>query len=87
MSATAKPLSGGPLLPPTTHQNLVTWVQSVAELARPASIEWCDRSEKEWIRLTRLLVRSGTLTPLNPAKRPNSFRAVTDPSDMARLRR
>jgi phosphoenolpyruvate carboxykinase (GTP) len=71
--------------PPTTHSGLIAWVHEVAELAQPEKIVWCDGSDAEWSRLTAELVQKGTLTRLNPAKRPNSFLAVSDPSDVARV--
>ncbi|MEO3814034.1 phosphoenolpyruvate carboxykinase (GTP) [Sphaerisporangium sp. B11E5] len=68
---------------PTTHAGLVAWVREIAELTRPDRVEWCDGSEAEWTRLTNLLVKQGTFTRL--AKRPNSFHAASDPSDVARV--
>ncbi|MFC6082341.1 phosphoenolpyruvate carboxykinase (GTP) [Sphaerisporangium aureirubrum] len=68
---------------PTAHAGLVAWVQEIAELTRPDRVEWCDGSEAEWTRLTNLLVKQGTFTRLT--KRPNSFHAVSDPSDVARV--
>ncbi|MCT9931642.1 phosphoenolpyruvate carboxykinase (GTP) [Planotetraspora sp. A-T 1434] len=68
---------------PTTHAELADWVREIAELTQPDRIEWCDGSEAEWTRLTNLLVRQGTLTRL--VKRPNSFYAASDPSDVARV--
>lgn len=68
---------------PTTHAGLVAWVREIAELTRPDRVEWCDGSEAEWTRLTNLLVKQGTFTRLT--KRPNSFHAASDPSDVARV--
>ncbi|GIH49076.1 phosphoenolpyruvate carboxykinase (GTP) [Microbispora rosea] len=68
---------------PTTHSDLAAWVTQIAELTQPDRIEWCDGSEAEWTRLTNLLVEQGTFTRL--VKRPNSFYATSDPSDVARV--
>jgi phosphoenolpyruvate carboxykinase (GTP) len=70
---------------PTKNKRLLAWVQEVAELTTPDRIEWCDGSDAEWDRLTKELVASGTLTPLNSEKRPNSFLARSHPSDVARV--
>ncbi|MEV4898809.1 phosphoenolpyruvate carboxykinase, partial [Nonomuraea sp. NPDC055795] len=68
---------------PTSNAELVAWVNEIAALTQPDRIEWCDGSEEEWTRLTNLLVEQGTFTRL--AKRPNSFYAKSDPSDVARV--
>ncbi|WP_219467284.1 phosphoenolpyruvate carboxykinase (GTP) [Nonomuraea rhizosphaerae] len=68
---------------PTSNAELVAWVNQIAALTQPDRIEWCDGSEEEWTRLTNLLVEQGTFTRL--AKRPNSFYAKSDPSDVARV--
>ena len=70
---------------PTKNKKLLSWVQEVAELTTPDRIYWCDGSDAEWDRLTQELVASGTLTPLNSQKRPNSFLARSNPSDVARV--
>lgn len=70
---------------PTKNKRLLAWVAEVAELTTPDRIEWCDGSDAEWNRLTQELVASGTLTPLNSEKRPNSFLARSHPSDVARV--
>ena len=70
---------------PTTHPGLLEWVRQVAELTTPSQIHWCDGTDAEWERLTEHLVDAGTLVRLNPDKKPNSFWARTDPSDVARV--
>ncbi len=70
---------------PTSHQKLVEWVREIAQLTTPDRVVWCDGSEQEWQRLTSELVASGTYTKLDESKRPNSFYATSDPSDVARV--
>ena len=70
---------------PTKHKKLVQWVREIAELTQPDRVHWCDGSDEEWARLTAQLVKAGTLKPLNPKTRPNSFSANSDPRDVARV--
>ncbi|MDQ2765323.1 MAG: phosphoenolpyruvate carboxykinase (GTP) [Pseudomonadota bacterium] len=67
------------------HKALTDWVRQIADLTQPETIQWCDGSEREWDALALKLVQCGTLTRLNPAKRPNSFYARSDPRDVARV--
>lgn len=67
------------------NQKLVTWVREVAELCKPDSVYWCDGSEEEYNKLCDLMVESGTLKRLDQEKRPNSFLALSDPNDVARV--
>ena len=71
--------------PPTSNKQLLEWVEEMAALAKPDRVEWCDGSDAEWDRLTKLMVSSGTMIQLNPKIRPNSFLARSSPSDVARV--
>ena len=71
--------------PPAAPAELVDWVSRVAELTKPDSIHWCDGSIAERDRLYSEMVATGTLIPLNPARRPGSFLARSEASDVARV--
>jgi phosphoenolpyruvate carboxykinase (GTP) len=78
-------MTGTTSTPPTSHAQLIEWVDHWASILQPDQIHWCDGSEHEYEDLCARLVDSGTLTPLDPAKRPNCFYARSDPGDVARV--
>jgi phosphoenolpyruvate carboxykinase (GTP) len=71
--------------PPTNHRKLIEWVDGWVEILQPDAVQWCDGSDAEYAELCRRLVESRTFTPLDPAKRPNSFYARSDAGDVARV--
>src|SRR5215203_495892 len=71
--------------PPTTHQGILDFVSEVAAMTTPDRIHWVTGSPQEWTELTDALVATGTFTRLNPAIKPNSFYAASDPIDVARV--
>lgn len=67
------------------NKRLIEWVGEVAALTKPDAIRWCDGSQAEYDELCELLVSAGVFKRLNPAKRKNSFLALSDPEDVARV--
>jgi phosphoenolpyruvate carboxykinase (GTP) len=71
--------------PATTNQKLISWVNEMAALCQPEKIFWCDGSDAENQLLCDLMVKSGTFIKLNEKKRPGSYLARSNPSDVARV--
>ncbi|MBV8988060.1 MAG: phosphoenolpyruvate carboxykinase (GTP) [Solirubrobacterales bacterium] len=69
----------------TNHAALLGWVEEVAALTQPEEIHWCDGSPEEFDQLAQTLIDAGTFQRLSDAKRPNSYLALSDPGDVARV--
>ncbi|AKK12036.1 phosphoenolpyruvate carboxykinase (GTP) [Corynebacterium uterequi] len=70
---------------PTTNQELIDWISEAVELFEPKDVVFVDGSKEEADRLAGQLVEAGTLIKLNEEKRPNSYLARSNPSDVARV--
>jgi len=70
---------------PTSNQRLLDWVDEWVATLDPDAVHWCDGSEEEYDRLAGLLVEAGTFERLDDALRPNSYLALSDPGDVARV--
>jgi phosphoenolpyruvate carboxykinase (GTP) len=70
---------------PTGNKKLLAWVEEIAALTQPDTIEWCDGSQAEYDRMFELMLASGTAERLNPDKRPGSYLVLSDPADVARV--
>jgi phosphoenolpyruvate carboxykinase (GTP) len=70
----------------TTHNlKLLQWIDEIKALCKPDAVRICTGSQEEYDLLCEMMVRSGTLIRLNPAKRKNSFLARSDARDVARV--
>jgi phosphoenolpyruvate carboxykinase (GTP) len=69
----------------TKHSGLQAWVEEVAALTQPDDIRWCDGSAEEYDQLAQTLVDAGAFERLSDVRRPNSYLALSDPADVARV--
>lgn len=70
---------------PTKNEQMIAWINDAVELFQPDNVVFVDGSQEEADRLAAELVEKGTLIKLNEEKRPNSFLARSNPSDVARV--
>jgi len=67
------------------NEKAISWIKEIAALTKPDNVYWCDGSQSEYDEMCQRLVKSGTFLKLNEQKRPNSFLARSDASDVARV--
>lgn len=70
---------------PTKNEEMLSWIADAVELFTPEKVVFADGSDEEWNRLAEELIEAGTLIKLNEEKRPNSYLARSNPSDVARV--
>ena len=85
MNAVLSPSAGVSAPSWVQHPKLIAWVEDIVRLTEPAEVVWCDGSDAEYDRLCDAMVASGTMRRLDPVRRPNSYLALSDPGDVARV--
>src|ERR671939_701375 len=60
------------------------WVKEAAAMCKPDDVVWCDGSEEERERLTRVAVETGDLMTLNQEKLPGCYLHRSALNDVAR---
>jgi phosphoenolpyruvate carboxykinase (GTP) len=69
----------------SNNANLVKWVEEIAAITKPDSIQWCNGSQAEYDQMIKIMLDAKLAIPLNAQKRPNSYLFRSDPSDVARV--
>lgn len=69
----------------TENTDVLNWVEEVRKNLTPDKIVWINGSTQESDNINNLLVEDGTFTRLDSTLHPNSFWAVSDPTDVARV--
>ena len=85
MNAVLSPSAGVSAPSWVKHPKLVGWVEDIARLTEPDAVVWCDGSDAEYDRVCAMMVEAGTMRRLDAAERPNSYLALSDPGDVARV--
>jgi phosphoenolpyruvate carboxykinase (GTP) len=72
-------------MPPLTrHPQVISWVEEMTRLCRPAAVHWCDGSEAERTTLLQECLASGELEALNAQLWPGCYLHRSNPNDVAR---
>jgi len=82
-SDTEDPITTGAA--PTSSRVVLEWVEQWRNILQPDAVHWCDGSPQEYDQLCNEMVAAGTFLRINPDNHPNSFLALSDPRDVARV--
>jgi len=66
------------------NAHIQKWVKDVAAMCQPDEVFWCDGSEDEKERLTKIAVHGGDLIPLNQKELPGCYLHRSALNDVAR---
>lgn len=69
----------------TKNKKLNEWIEEIRSLCQPEAVVLCDGSDAEYDKTCQQLVDAGTFVKLNQELRPNSYLALSDPTDVARV--
>ncbi len=69
----------------TTHNELLAWVDQIAQQCQPDNVYWCDGSSQEYQAMLDTMVAAGTAQWLAEDKKPNSILVRSDAADVARV--
>ena len=70
---------------PTKNERLLAWVDEVASLTEPERSTGATAPPRSTTACARSSVDAGTFERLSDAERPNSYLALSDPGDVARV--
>ncbi|MEC7839708.1 MAG: phosphoenolpyruvate carboxykinase (GTP) [Chlamydiota bacterium] len=69
----------------TENRTLINWIRECRDRCQPDNVWFCDGSQEEFDHLANLMVKKGTFTKLDEAKKPNSYLCRSTPDDVARV--
>jgi len=69
----------------TQNDHLKEWIKEAIALCQPKDVWLCDGSEREYKELCQRMIKNGTMIPLNPSKRPNSYLCRSTADDVSRV--
>ncbi|MDD4807393.1 phosphoenolpyruvate carboxykinase (GTP) [Caproicibacterium sp. XB2] len=69
----------------TNNQSVLSWLQKVKDLVKPADVMWIDGTEEQLEMLRKTAVQTGEMIKLNQEKMPGCYLHRTAENDVARV--